>query len=228
VNTDIYSTIARAALGDAGRVRLAHIRGFAPILGSHEMTVGSRLVRHVWRDEPSEVFITSTSSDDVVTERGALGVKLWGLDTTAKEVFDVVEMRGAAGVKTEQQFLRINGAEVVETGSLNINVGDIDIGDQGVIARGAGCLTQAVYTVPGGYEALIVGGSISSYGKAGATWRVRVNENVIDWGTVDHGSVEFSHPYAFPATTDIEVTGQSMGVDTNMRAALDVVLFPRG
>jgi hypothetical protein len=192
------------------------------------MTVGSRLVRHVWRDEPSEVFITSTSSDDVVTERGALKLNVWGLDAAGKEILDTVEMRGAAGVETEHRFARINWAGVADAGSLKVNVGDIDIGDQGVIARGAGCLTQAVYTVPIGYEALIVGGSISSYGKAGATWRVRVNENVIDWGTVDHGNVEFSHPYAFEAGTDIEVTGQSMGVDTNMRAALDVVLFPRG
>ncbi len=98
--------------------------------------------------------IVSSDVNDTLLGTGAQKVLLTGLDSNYDEQSEIIELNGTTPVSTTLSYLRINGFLVIETGSDNINDGNIDVlngtDNLGRIEIGESQMRQAVATVPRG------------------------------------------------------------------------------
>jgi len=92
--------------------------------------------------------VSSSSAADTAAGTGAQKVRLFGVDGNYAYVTEDITMNGQTKVAGAQTFLRVFGAEVIQTGSGKVNAGDIHIvktGTGGTYTAGVpGTLTSAV------------------------------------------------------------------------------------
>lgn len=119
---------------------------------------------------PSVITINSTSVSDSPNFSGAHAIVIYGLDSSYNEISEVVTLNGLISVQTTQQFLRVNDARVVATGSSNKNVGRIAgsiSGERVLYIKGYDCVhASASYTVPAGKTAYVKLGYFSGTNSA--------------------------------------------------------------
>lgn len=115
----------------------------------------------------SVMQVLSSNAADASNGTGARTVLIQGLDDKFNEIAEIVSLLGVTPVNTVNSYFRINSMYVVTAGSAGQNVGDISIGTgtilggypantYGFIATGDNVSQTSVYTVPVGYQAVVV------------------------------------------------------------------------
>lgn len=119
--------------------------------------------------------VVSTSASDTLAGTGARFVQIGGLDADYNLISEVVQMNGTSAVTTSTEFLRVNRARVVTSGSSTFNVGVISItstdtaDNQGTIPTQESITQQSHFTVPNGYTAFTTGTVFSVYRSSGGS-----------------------------------------------------------
>lgn len=75
------------------------------------------------------VSISSTSINDISGGAGARSIRITGLNASYISVSETIILNALVGVSSINQYIRINSAEVLTTGNLGYNSGDIYIRD---------------------------------------------------------------------------------------------------
>jgi hypothetical protein len=180
--------------------------------------------------------LAMTVTTDAGTPANDNGVKVvvQGLDSDWNEVSEEVTLAGSGSATTTQTFRRVFRAYVsgsqAPTGNLNITNGGttyarITLGDNQTL--------MAVWTVPAGYTAYILNGTLSvgtANGNQYVTGRlvsrqfggvfrtqtkVDVSNNLINY--------PFESPLAFPEKTDIEARAVSSGTNNAVSATFTII-----
>lgn len=180
--------------------------------------------------------LAMTVTTDAGTPANDNGVKVTvaGLDENYNEVSEEVTLAGSGTATTTQTFLRVFRAFVsgsqAPTGNLNITNGGTTYAR---ITLGQNQTLMSVWTVPAGYTAYFLAGSISlgtannnQYLTARLIARLsggvfRTQQKV----TLDSGSFqqEYLIPLEFPEKTDIEARAVSSGSNNAVAATFDII-----
>lgn len=180
--------------------------------------------------------LAMTVTTDAGTPANDNGVKVTvsGLDENYNEVSEEVTLAGSGTATTTQTFLRVFRAFVsgsqAPTGNLNITNGGTTYAR---ITLGQNQTLMSVWTVPAGYTAYFLAGSISlgtaninQYLTARLIARLsggvfRTQQKV----TLDSGSFqqEYVIPLEFPEKTDIEARAVSSGSNNAVAATFDII-----
>ena len=195
-----------------------------------------------WLTEATTLEVASTSANDAWGGTGATIILIEGLDANRNKISEAVPLTGQTPASTTKSFLRINKLLTPWCGSLQYNEGNIWVGASGTtwsdgapttyaeklghIAQQRGESTQAIYSVPLGYKAVITfaSGSISkSVNKAAdlelwvRDYEVNSYNNLSPWlnqlflGLTSTGSsfIKLENTYAMrevPSGSDIKLT----------------------
>ena len=115
--------------------------------------------------------ISSSSAADTLAGTGAQKVRIFGVDGNYAYITEDLEMNGQTKVVGVKTFLRVFGAEVIQSGSGKVNAGDIHIVKTttgGTYTAGVpGTLTSAVNKILTGWGASMNGNFTTP---AGETW----------------------------------------------------------
>jgi len=190
-----------------------------------------------WMTAMTYLEVVSSSSSDASAGVGARTVLITGLNDSYQIITASVVMTGTVPVAVGPQFYRINSAQILTAGTDKINVGDITIRDlgggtiRGIMPAGIGNLSQCVYTVPDGYNLLVMS-VLASINRVGAARWASLASLVIlngvstvpaeasissDATYVDH----YDPPAAVPARADTAVRVMNVsGDNTNITAAI--------
>lgn len=169
--------------------------------------------------------VSSSSTDDAANGTGARTVLVVGLDANYNEINEVVALNGQTAVNTINSFIRVFRAYVVTAGSGGTAAGVIYIGT-GVVTAGVPATVyaeiplgdnqteMALWTVPAGYTAYMLGGKFSASSNNATHTALGkflfrpyggVFRNVADI-TLNNGysNYNFILPLALPEKSDIE------------------------
>lgn len=95
--------------------------------------------------------VSSSNANDTADGSGARKVRIYGVDGNFAYITEDVTLNGQTKVTAVKTFLRVFGAEVIESGSGRVNAGDIHIvktGTGGSYTNGVpGTLTSAVVKI---------------------------------------------------------------------------------
>jgi hypothetical protein len=109
----------------------------------------------------TKLEILSSSANDTAAGTGARTMMIAGLDANFNPISEVITMNGVTPVQSVNNYLRVNGLNIVTAGSGGQNAGDITLrvtgaGATQAIARALyGYAKQAIYTVPTGFSLLV-------------------------------------------------------------------------
>lgn len=135
--------------------------------------------------------VSSSSADDVMTTgNGAWKVRVYGLDANYLPLVEDFELNGQDAVEGEEEFFRVNGAEIIASAEGYQNVGDIyvygsdDTPSSGIpaapeaylgtkILAGEGVARCASFTVPAGKSIAIFRMNFGQYDTVARYARVR-------------------------------------------------------
>jgi hypothetical protein len=181
--------MVRAALGLISGVKVVHKFGLNADVDAAEdvWATGGTWVPPTQARTMSTVS-GSADDDGNPVGTGALTLTIEGLDSDYNEVSETITLNGVGAVVTTQTFIRVNRAYVVTAGSGGTNAGAITITAstdgtvQATIVAGNGQTTNAIYTVPNGYTALITGFDCSN-GPGSAASSLRVDLMTRAYGT---------------------------------------------
>lgn len=135
-----------------------------------------------------KISVSSSSTSDTSAGTGARTIKIIGLDSNYDRLEETITMNGTSTVTSTNNFLRINSAYVVTSGSNETNVGDITFviggNNQGVISATIGQTQRSHFTVPKGFRLFLIGFEANSTSNAefevhlmsktfGESWLVR-------------------------------------------------------
>jgi hypothetical protein len=126
---------------------------------------------------PASFNVISTSANDTAAGTGARTIEVQGLDANYFELNEQVTLNGLTQVSLVNQFIRINRAFVVSSGTGLSNAGDVSI-RQGTIVfntipASLGQTQSSIYTVPANYKAAYLAQySIGMQGPASAAAQV--------------------------------------------------------
>ena len=163
---DIHLAISRGRV--AGH-HLVTVNG-SVITDTDDSTVWNNGGIYTYPSAAATMSLSSSSANDVNTSSGAAIVFVSGLDANYNSISEYVNLNGQSAVYTSNQYLRINGLNVV---SGNANEGNIYIGTGAVVAGVPAAIygeivtgyvnsLQGFYTVPADYDAYIYYGSLAT------------------------------------------------------------------
>ena len=180
------------------------------------------------------VSVVSADANDDDGDTGARTVEVEGLDADYNSLKETVTMNGTAAVTTTASFHRVFRMRVTQSGSGEINAGNItaSIGGSDVarISADQGQTLMAVYTIPRGKKGYLLKfqGSLSKNQEAnfqlrtknnGGSWNVKAL-----WGTFSQSvNYDYPIPLEFSEETDIQIRGKA-GATSEMGAIFDLVL----
>ena len=167
-------------------------RDSIPAAGSTWYTLSDGPADIAFPAAPVTVAVASTSVLDTAAGMGARAVAIQGLDENYELVQEVIVLAGQTAVNSVNTYIRVNTAQVVHTGSLGWNQGEINIGDSAdtwvagaptvtgpfqVVQADENMSLSGVYTVPANQElylstAIVTPGYLSSMdaGLEARTW----------------------------------------------------------
>lgn len=109
----------------------------------------------------TKLEILSASASDTAAGTGARTMMIAGLDTNFNPISEVITMNGTTPVQSANTYLRVNGLNIMTSGSGHTNAGDITLrvtgagATQAIARAGYGYAKQCVYTVPAGNTLLV-------------------------------------------------------------------------
>ena len=217
--------------------------------------VDTAAAEDVWDGGGSYVFLAAAAIMEVVSDNindtntagtGARIIKICGLNSNWDEDEENFVMNGITVVQGTKQFLRVNKAVVLTSGSGETNIGNIIIRvtgggtTQAMILAGNGTTLMAIYTVPRAKTALILGGLMalnkgsvvgSSDREADVALKVRAfggsfwNLIILGIGFGQPGKIETKIPYAIPEKSDIKVRVLSVSDnDTDITGGVEMLI----
>lgn len=105
--------------------------------------------------------IVSSSTNDTSAGTGARTITIEGLDSNYNLQSETITLNGTTSVNSNNQYIRVFRAYVVTAGSGEVNAGNISITVSSVIVAhipaDVGQTQMAIYTVPAGYTAYLLG-----------------------------------------------------------------------
>jgi hypothetical protein len=180
----------------------------------------------------------SSSASDASAGTGARTILVSGLDENGIEQLKTFTTNGTSTVSIDGSWMRVFRAYVLTSGSAGTNVGNITIRQSGAGATAAHILAdegqtlQAIYTIPKGFNGLLLGGHLS-LGKAGdcearlqirtpgGAWRTQVHHHSYQAQISMDGCVVAS----IPALTDIRVNATTTTANTPISADFHLILI---
>lgn len=211
--------------------------------GSYEPVVESGVLNFLTTAD--EVRIAAGNAADAAAGAGAREVTVYGLDANGDEATAVLVPNGtSAGAASTTQFIRVHRAIVTEVGTFGgANTGAVVVETEGgtpllTIAAGLGQSQQAVYTVPRGKRAVLVGGNVSVSGNStdiqlfmrqdilNTASSIRAKRLVRERYSLSAGSVNQERTYALiPELTDIWAEAQGAGGASSCTVEMDLVVY---
>jgi len=206
--------------------------GFNPDINGTEETIWD--VGGIYAYPASAVTMTATTTAGVPATDNGVKITIVGLDADYNEVSQEITLAGSGTATTTQTFLRVFRAFV--SGS-QAPTDDVNITNGGTtyarVTLNDNQTLMAVWTVPAGYTAYFLAGSISlgtaninQYLTARLIARLsggvfRTQQKV----TLDSGSFqqEYLIPLEFPEKTDIEARAVSSGSNNAVSATFDII-----
>ncbi|MCC7542358.1 MAG: hypothetical protein IT379_39435 [Deltaproteobacteria bacterium] len=204
----------------------------------HDVWTGGESGGTTTRAVPSSagaMSIVSSSADDAAAGTGARSVEIDYLDGDYLEQTKVVALAGATPVVTTELGLRVQRVRVKEAGSGEVNAGAISVSIGGSlqahIPAGLGESPQALWTVPAGYQALLLREWIESSSAAtgrlyrrasGATSARQMRRE--HRTTSPHGGSNARALEAFTQKTDIMFRAISDGGAAHVVAGVELLL----
>jgi hypothetical protein len=182
----------------------------------------------------SALAMTVTSAAGTPADDNGVTVVISGLDEDYNEVSEEVTLAGSGTATTTQTFLRVFRAYVsgsqAPTGNLNITNGATTYAR---ITLGENQTLMALWTVPAGYTAYILRGSLS-VGTANTNQYVTGRLTAREFGgvfrtqqkvTIQTGFLdqEYPIPLEFPEKTDIEARAVSSGANNIVAATFNII-----
>lgn len=197
------------------------------------------------------VRVAAGNAADTVAGAGARRVRITGLVADFTERTEILDTNGlAAGPNSIHQYVRINSAEVVETGAYGVgNTGAVNIEETGAasvmahIAAGDSVDHQAVFTIPAGKKGYLIGRERSASQRTNeeGAFDLRVREGadivappfkpskLISFFDGVKG-YEYSHELSrplLPSKTDVWAEGYRGGsADTSLTSEFVIILMP--
>lgn len=192
--------------------------------------------------------IVSSSGLDDSAGIGARQVMVFGLDENWAEISETVSLSGTTPVNLQEDYIRMYRAIVLEVGTTESNVGDIEVRVQGggtvgaLIGAGDGQTQQAIYTIPINKTGYFIKGyvSLGNQNKNGEDgtfqWQARSNNGFTGAWTVkgqvaliNIGSSHWQYLYGVPAgqipeKTDIRIKTTKSSAIIDTVAGFDLVL----
>lgn len=211
--------------------------------GSYEPVVESGVLNFLTTAD--EIRVAAGNAADAAAGAGAREVTVYGLDANGDEASAVLVPNGiSAGTASTTQFIRVHRAVVTEVGTYGgANTGAVVIETEGgtallTIAAGLGQSQQAVYTVPRGKNAILVGGNVSANGNS-IDLQLFVREGILDTATnikakrlvreryaIAAGSVNREVTWAhIPELTDIWAEAEGAGGVAGIVVEMDLVVY---
>lgn len=114
-----------------------------------------------FQSSATKLEILSASANDTAAGTGARTFMIAGLDANFNSISETITMNGVTPVQTANNYLRINGLNLLTAGSGGVNAGDVTLrvtgagATQAIARAGYGYAKQAIYTVPAGYTLLV-------------------------------------------------------------------------
>lgn len=163
-------------------------------------------------------------------------VTIIGLDDNYNEINEELTVSSSGSVTTTQSFKRVYRAFVTHGGATN--VGNINVQKSGVnvlrITAGKGQTLMAIYTVPAGFTAYLMQGTMTIQAGADATGDMfvryagqtafRVGHTFEVSGTGGQYMYEFATPIPIPEKSDIDVRATVRSNNARATAAFDIIL----
>ncbi len=195
----------------------------------------------------SKIKYRSSSADDSGGKVGAHKIKIYGLNENYELVEEELPVVGTNIRLTENNYIRVLGAEVTEAGSFNSNIGNIDFWYESDSKKAAYIQYQesvtrmAFYTIPEGYTGYVVGYE-AMFDKGTdinneINVMLRIQENGV-WKLADKGAIvsgmgKYSRewrPYLeLPARTDVKITVNYGSVsNTTVNGRFSLILVENG
>lgn len=206
--------------------------GFNPDINGTEETIWD--AGGIYSYPGSALAMTVTTDAGTPATDNGVKVTVSGLDGDYNEVSEEVTLAGAGTATTTQTFIRVFRAFVSgsqePTATLNITNGGTTYAR---ITLGQNQTLMSVWTVPAGYTAYFLGGSVSlgtaninQYLTARLVARLsggvfRTQQKV----TLQEGSFQqkYEIPLVFPEKTDIEARAVSSGSNNAVAATFDIL-----
>lgn len=210
-----------------------------------EETIWSQGGLYAYPAAAVQMTVSSSSNDDAAAGTGARTVFVSGLDANYNEASETITLNGQTAVTTTKSYIRMFRAFVVTAGSGGTAAGTIYVGVGTVTAGvpatiyaaiplGDNQTTMALWTVPAGYTAYMLGGKFSaSSNNASHTalgkFFVRpfggVFRNAADL-TLNNGfaNYNFALPLPIPEKSDIETRAIALsGTNFYVTASFEIV-----
>ena len=193
-------------------------------VGASYETVWCNSSVYTYMAAANRLLVSSSSAQDGVAGTGTLTLQLKGLDANYDLLTETVTMTGIVPVQTTASFLRLFTSKSITAGTAGINVGNITITDStatiiaGYIEAGEGKTQNAIYTVPNGKTAIILGWAFGDMAGKRTDFGLFVRPLNKSWYIaktmiIRNQTMEecFEVPLKFPAKTDIEVRAKATG-----------------
>ena len=143
----------------AGHSRVA-IYGHSPTPGAGT-DVWEGASAYPFQTVASKLEILSASANDTSAGTGARTMMITGLDANFNPLSEVITMNGVTPVQSVGTYLRVNGLNIMTSGSGHTNAGDITLrltgagATQAIARAGYGYAKSCVYTVPANMTLLV-------------------------------------------------------------------------
>jgi hypothetical protein len=201
------------------------------VTNGHEQTIWSVGGPYPWSvlDEPTQLFVSSSSDDDV-----NIVVQVTGLDQNWEQVTHDVTLQGATPVQLTGEWRRVYRAMVTSDTS---TIGDVLIfdGDTVTVAEIMPEEQQtlmALYTVPKGFTGYITCFESTVSRNEDMLFRLRIRERGGVFKT-QHIAQVYESPYRYNydvykpvlEMSDIECTGSPTNNNVSAHAAFDMILI---
>lgn len=219
--------------------------GANPDINGTEETIWSQGGAYAYPSAATVMKVSSSSTNDAAAGTGARTVAVYGLDADYNEINEIVSLNGQTAVNTTKTYIRVFRAFVVTAGSGGTAAGTIYVGT-GVVTLGVPATvyasiplgdnqtTMALWTVPAGYTAYMLGGKFSAssnndthtvLGKFVVRPFGGVFRNAADV-TVNNGYVNYNFilPLAVPEKSDIETRAIALsGSNFYVTASFEII-----
>lgn len=245
-----HDTRALVALDLLQGVRQVHKFGRSDSVGTTEAVIAAGSSSPFLAAASAVRVRAGGNAADTAGGAGARTLTISGLDGSMMEASETVALAGAsASAATTTLFFRVFRAFVGEAGTYATpyNTGDIVVETTGGVelatVKAARAQTQiAFYTVPAGYTALLLAVAVRVGGTKTCTFRmyqrrdagtvtapVQARRLVQEWPGVS-GAITDEHATweAFPAGTDLIMTGEAPVGSTSADAEFELLLIETG
>jgi hypothetical protein len=231
-------------LGEVEGHEAVYVSGYNPAVGTTKEIVSpiSAVIPFPFPSAATTLDVVSDSAEDGAgTQTGALSVYIKGLVAGYVEDEETITTNGTTPVTTVNEYLRINEARIILSGSVGTNVGIIDIKDgANIISRisvsagqGEGRAQMGVYTVKAGYQMLLCRVFGSTVGGNNAHLHTAIREFSKSWVTERHFtlkdtpfSANWTYGLLIPEKTDILLLSHATGGGAEVDAGLCGFLRP--